>query len=492
MRNLMDAGMLRVLQLLLCLSAPALAACGGDDGTSPVDPEPLAVTAASPADGANDVETGAQVTATFNRGIEPATLTPENFVLRAGGTQLGSIVAYDAATHAARLVGPLLPQTFYEVELTTGIRDDEGGALSAAQEWTFTTRPWQTVLVDQGGGVVGTYNSLAVDGNGRPHISYWDFIDGDLEYATCVAGCTTAANWTTTTVDATGYVGLYTSLAIDGNGGLHLIYHASTTGDLKYATCVDACFTSANWSTVAVDTAGIVGRFGSLTVGENGRLHASYYHFTNSELRYATCGAGCTTAANWTSVGVDQAGGNGSTTSIAVDGTGRLHVGYHDSNTGDLKYATCSGGCTTGTNWTAITVVAAGSENLSLEVDGSGAVHVSYQGEDHLRYASCPGQCGTASNWTTLAVDTAGGVGGHPSLVVDGSGRRHVSYYDHANGDLKYATCAAGCTAAESWQSAAVDQVGDVGSGSSLAVDGSGRVHVSYHDATDGGIRYIE
>lgn len=491
MRKLITAGTLRFLHVLLCLSAPALGACGGDDTNSPVDPEPLAVTAASPEDGANDVETGAQVIATFNRGMDPATLTPESFVLRAGGTPLGTNLTYDADTRTARLVGPLLPGTLYQVELTTGITDDEGSALSAAQEWSFTTRTWQAAAVDQAG-TTGFNTSLLVDGSGQLHLAYADLTDLDLKYATCVADCTTAANWTATTVDDAGSAVSFASLALDGSGGLHLTYHISNTSDIKYAACADACTTPGNWSTGVVGTAGSFGPFGSLTVGENGRLHAGYYDPTSGELKYATCGGDCTTAANWTSVGVDQTLGGGSA-SIAVDGTGRLHVSYVHPTSADLKYATCGAGCTTGANWTAIIVYDGGSGKSSLVVDGSGAVHVSFiGGESDLRYASCPGLCGTGSNWTALAVDTAGAVGGYTSLVLDGSGRRHVSYYDFTNQDLKYATCAADCTAAESWQSAAVDQAGDVGTYTSLAVDGAGRVHVSYYDAINGDLKYIE
>jgi hypothetical protein len=78
------------------------------------------------------------------------------------------------------------------------------------------------------------------------------------------------------------------------------------------------------------------------------------------------------------------------------------------------------------------------------------------------------------------------------SLAVDAGGRLHVSYFDDTNGDLKYATCAASCGLAASWQAATVDAAGDVGAYTSLAVDAGGRLHVSYFDNTNIDLKYIQ
>jgi hypothetical protein len=429
---------MRLAHLCLGLSAALFLAACGDDGGGPMPPEPLEITSLSPATQAADVETGATVAVVFNQAIDPATLTAATFQVKRAGAPLAAALSYEAATRTARAAVPLVPGVTYEVEVTTGVRTPAGSALRASEVWSFTTRAWQATTVDAAGNG-GSYTSLAVDGSGRLHVSYYN---GALRYATCAAACATAANWQAATVDAGaggGGVGLFTSLAVDGSGRLHVSYvEGSANGDLKYATCATACATAANWQAATVDDAGTVGHYSSLAVDGSGRLHVSYA--TDRELKYATCAAACATAA-WQAATVDATGGY---TSLAVDGTGRLHVSYEDATNGDLKYATCA--------------VA----------------------------------CGTAANWQAATVDAAGTVGRYTSLAVDGSGRLHVSYEDATNGDLKYATCAAACATAANWQAATVDAAGTVGGFTSLAVDGSGRLHVSYWDNTNVDLKYME
>jgi len=411
--------------------------CSGYDGAGP-GAGSLAVDSTRPATGATGIEAGTTVRAYFNEALNPSTVTSATFTLSTGASDLASQVAYDAGRKAAVLSGPILPGKTYDATVLTGIRDVGGTPLPAAHAWSFTTRTWQPVAVDQTG-TVGRYSSLAVDGTGQVHVSYFDDTNSELKYATCAASCTTAATWQTVTVDQGG--GSYNSLAVDGTGGVHVSYRDGT--DLKYASCAANCMTAASWATVVVDQGGDLGAYSSLALDGSGRVHVSYSDGT--DLKYATCPAGCTVAANWTNVAVDQTGYAGAYSSLAVDGSGRLHVSYFEETKGDLRYATCAA------------------------------------------------DCSTAANWQTVAADEAGDIGYSASLAVDGSGRLHVSYADFTNGDLKYATCAADCTSPSSWQTTALDHTGNLGGEdyTSLAVDASGGVHVSYFDDTNADLKYI-
>ncbi|MDW8064406.1 MAG: carboxypeptidase regulatory-like domain-containing protein, partial [Anaerolineae bacterium] len=72
--------------------------------------------------------------------------------------------------------------------------------------------------------------SLALDGTGNPHISYYDASNGALKYARW-----TGSGWEIQKVDAGGDVGQYTSLALDSAGNPHISYYDASNGALKYA-----------------------------------------------------------------------------------------------------------------------------------------------------------------------------------------------------------------------------------------------------------------
>ncbi|MDP6333950.1 MAG: putative Ig domain-containing protein, partial [Candidatus Poseidoniaceae archaeon] len=65
--------------------------------------------------------------------------------------------------------------------------------------------------------------------NDAVHISYFDGANDDLKYATDKSG-----SWATTTVDSTGDVGRFASIALDSNDAVHISYYDNTNDDLKY------------------------------------------------------------------------------------------------------------------------------------------------------------------------------------------------------------------------------------------------------------------
>jgi hypothetical protein len=94
-------------------------------------------------------------------------------------------------------------------------------------------------------------------------------------------------------------------------------------------------------------------------------------------------------------------------------------------------------------------------------------------------------------------VDTDGDTGQYVSVAVDPVGYyggTYVSYYDVTHQDLRVAhfTASGGnCGPDDSWYCQTVDSGGDVGTYSSVAASAGG-VNVSYHDATNGDLKWAE
>lgn len=111
-----------------------------------VDTTAPTVTSVAPADGATDVATSTNVSATFSEAMDPATLTTDTFTLVRQGTTtpVAAVVTYDATNRRAILN----PDT--DLDLTTtytatvkggasGARDLAGNPLADDVVWTFTT-----------------------------------------------------------------------------------------------------------------------------------------------------------------------------------------------------------------------------------------------------------------------------------------------------------------------------------------------------------------
>jgi len=165
-----------------------------------------------------------------------------------------------------------------------------------------------------------------LDSGDNPHISYYDGTpDYDLKYARW-----NGRLWSIETVDSTGSVGMYTSLALDSSNWPRISYYDATNDDLKYAR-----WTGTAWSIGTVDSAGDVGLYTSIVLDSLNWPRISYYDATNDDLKYARLGK-----LGWRIETVDSAGDVGKFTSIALDSWNWPHISYSDETNLDLKYAT--------------------------------------------------------------------------------------------------------------------------------------------------------
>ena len=231
---------------------------------------------------------------------------------------------------------------------------------------------WVTTTLDSEG-TVGLHSSITIDSSDKVHISYYDETNGDLKYLT-----NASSSWITTTVDSDGSVGEYTSIAIDSSDKVHISYHLAkgdnlTYGDLKYANNITGVFLS-----TTLDAGGDVGEYTSIAIDSSDKVHISYQ--SNKSLKYATNATGA-----WVTTTVDSSGFTGRDTSIAIDSSGKAHISYYDETNDDLKYITNAPGF-----WGNLTIDSTGGLYTSMAIDTSGKAHISYYDEtnDDLKYAT--------------------------------------------------------------------------------------------------------
>jgi len=344
---------------------------------------------------------------------------------------------------------------------------------------------WDIQTVDSEG-FVGSYSSMALDSSGNPHISYRDNTNKALKYARWNGN-----TWEIQTVDGDWGGSGGASMALDSSGNPHISYYDAADLALKYAR-----WTGSSWDIQTVDSewhgGGVyaMGEGVSMALDSSGNPHISYCArtFGTGDLKYARW-----TGSSWDIQTVDSEGVVGSYSSIALDSSDNPHISYLDNTNVALKYARWNGN-----SWEIQTVDTEGNVSgySSMVLDSSGNPHISYRTyirsvlvdlitgkpsweEGNLKYTRW-----TGSSWAIQTVDSEEYVdlGLYMSMALDSSGNPHMSYYDDTNNCLKYAQWTG-----SSWEIQTVE--GGGGSYSSLVLDSSGNPHISC--CLGGGLRYV-
>ncbi len=290
---------------------------------------------------------------------------------------------------------------------------------------------------------------------------------------------------TITTVDTVGDVGSYPSTAIASSDGFARIsYYDTTNGDLKFVQCTNALCSTHNITTV--DSTGDVGWYTSIALDSNNLAFISYYDATNGDLKFVQCtNAACSTS-NITTVDSTGDVGTGSSLKIASDGFAR--IAYTDTTNADIKFAQCTNAaCTTKTITSVITLPNA-SGVISLALNSSDLARFTYYdfGVSDLIFVQCTNAACSTKNTTT--VDSTGIVGSSSSLVLNSSDLARISYFDQTNGDLKFAECTNSVCSTKNITT--VDATGVAGVQSSITLASDGFARISYV-SNGGGLKFI-
>jgi len=333
---------------------------------------------------------------------------------------------------------------------------------------------WQSEVVDPASSV-GRYAALAFDSAGRPHIAYKEDDVGCLKYARW-----DGAAWQIEWVDCyANAVGSYLSMALDGSDRPHISYH-----DYAYDALKHAYWDGTVWQVTTIETAqsgysNMIGVHNSTVVDNLGRPHVLYSDAGWGALPYRFKHA-TWDGTQW-QIEVVESVNCCYKNSADLDSAGRIHVVYQtydDSNTPVLKHAVWDG-----STWQFATILAMVNytpDGLSMALDGADRVHVTYYHRTGSAGMEVRHLYWDGAAWQSFTVEDVTGkidFDEVSSVAVDGSGQVHVLYPLDKAGLLKYARWDGAA-----WQIALVDEWGDPGGGSSLVLDSSGRPRIGYVD----------
>ncbi len=194
-------------------------------------------------------------------------------------------------------------------------------------------------------GTVGRENSLVLDGAGNPVVSYCDDTHRHLKVLHCNDPNCGGGDESITSPDMVGWVGRYTSLALDGSGNPVVSYQDWINMALKILHCNDPNCGGGDESITSPDMVGgfdhrIQYEHTSLTLDASGSPVVSY-HEINKTLKILRCNDPNCSGGDESITSPDSASATGWYTSVALDALGNPVVSYYDASNRDLKLLHC-------------------------------------------------------------------------------------------------------------------------------------------------------
>lgn len=385
---------------------------------------------------------------------------------------------------------------------------------------------WQHEVADDAEGcddyalAVGYDISLALDGDGRPHVSYTSLHNSTTPYPSYFY---TAPRYATRNQDgwSVTFLGCYgdtekTAIVLDDARQPQVFYRQ--VGDLVHS------FHAGDWQHEVVDAGGIAGIGASMALDAGGMAHiSSIGNPTDSyfrQLLYTQCAS-----SGWESELIGSSSQASTSLAVTPDGYpyvlyntytrffGDLVYRYRDTSGWNFEYVGSDGafydiaisrdsrvhavwilppwlGVVTGPLYysplagtepvTPELISGATVRMVSLATDAAGRPHVAYSAGGALLYAYRDD-----TGWHEEAPTSSGFGVDYVALALDGRGRPHVAFYAAYSRDLYYAR-----RDDAGWHVQPIDTAGDAGQFPAIAVSYDGYAHISYYDATNQDLKY--
>lgn len=127
-----------LLSTIAILGIVLFTGCAKDDFVEVLGECPI-VNATSPVDGAFSVPLSKTITATFNKEMNPATITATSYKVTADGVPIAGTISYSGLVASFDPTASLLANTIYTATISTLVKDEAGNALQTNYVWMFTT-----------------------------------------------------------------------------------------------------------------------------------------------------------------------------------------------------------------------------------------------------------------------------------------------------------------------------------------------------------------
>ncbi|MBR9976355.1 MAG: DUF3494 domain-containing protein [Bacteroidetes bacterium] len=114
----------------------------GNAVTKPVDDPTLPMVISTiPMNAATGVSTNQKITATFDKIMDPLTITDSTFILLEGRTPVAGMVSYFGVTATFTPNNPLVYSKIYTARITNAVRDNSGNHMANDYAWYFYSGP---------------------------------------------------------------------------------------------------------------------------------------------------------------------------------------------------------------------------------------------------------------------------------------------------------------------------------------------------------------